>query len=115
MYKAAGNRYEVMEYKRSGRSGVLLPRISLGLWQNFGLEKSLEEQKDILFRAFDMGITHFDLLIITATLPGEWRKKILEPSLNRILEDTEMNCSFPPKRDMTSGRGPMETGVPGNT
>lgn len=61
MYKAAGNRYEVMEYKRSGRSGVLLPRISLGLWQNFGLEKSLEEQKDILFRAFDMGITHFDL------------------------------------------------------
>ena len=50
-----------MEYKRSGRSGVLLPRISLGLWQNFGLEKSLEEQKDILFRAFDMGITHFDL------------------------------------------------------
>ena len=61
MYKAAGNRYELMEYKRSGRSGVLLPRISLGLWQNFGLEKSLEEQKDILFRAFDMGITHFDL------------------------------------------------------
>ena len=61
MYRAAGNRYEVMEYKRSGRSGVLLPRISLGLWQNFGLEKSLEEQKDILFRAFDMGITHFDL------------------------------------------------------
>ena len=61
MYKAAGNRYEVMDYKRSGRSGVLLPRISLGLWQNFGLEKSLEEQKDILFRAFDMGITHFDL------------------------------------------------------
>ena len=61
MYEAAGNRYEVMEYKRSGRSGVLLPRISLGLWQNFGLEKSLEEQTDILFRAFDMGITHFDL------------------------------------------------------
>lgn len=61
MYEAAGNRYEVMEYKRSGRSGVLLPRISLGLWQNFGLEKSLEEQKDILFRAFDKGITHFDL------------------------------------------------------
>ena len=61
MYKAAGNRYEVMEYKRSGRSGVLLPRISLGLWQNFGLEKSLEEQKDFVVRAFDMGITHFDL------------------------------------------------------
>ena len=61
MYQAAENRYGSMEYKRSGRSGVLLPRISLGLWQNFGLEKSLEEQEAVLFRAFDMGITHFDL------------------------------------------------------
>lgn len=61
MYQAADNRYEVMEYKRSGRSGIMLPRISLGLWQNFGLEKTLEEQKEILFRAFDRGITHFDL------------------------------------------------------
>ena len=61
MYQAAENRYGSMEYKRSGRSGVLLPRISLGLWQNFGLEKSLEEQEAVLFRAFDMGIIHFDL------------------------------------------------------
>lgn len=61
MYQAAENRYGCMEYKRSGGSGVLLPRISLGLWQNFGLEKSLEEQEAVLFRAFDMGITHFDL------------------------------------------------------
>ena len=61
MYQAAEYRYDSMEYKRSGRSGVLLPRISLGLWQNFGLEKSLEEQEAVLFRAFDMGITHFDL------------------------------------------------------
>lgn len=61
MYQAAENRYDSMEYMRSGRSGVLLPRISLGLWQNFGLEKSLEEQEAVLFRAFDMGITHFDL------------------------------------------------------
>lgn len=61
MYEAAENRYESMKYKRSGRSGILLPRVSLGLWQNFGLEKSLDEQKAILFRAFDMGITHFDL------------------------------------------------------
>lgn len=61
MYQAAENRYDKMEYKRSGRSGILLPRISLGLWQNFGLEKSIEEQEAILFKAFDMGITHFDL------------------------------------------------------
>ncbi len=61
MYTAAEDRYEAMEYRRSGRSGVLLPRISLGLWQNFGLEKPLSEQKEILCAAFDMGITHFDL------------------------------------------------------
>lgn len=61
MYQAAEDRYDRMKYKRSGRSGILLPRISLGLWQNFGLEKSLEEQEAILFKAFDMGITHFDL------------------------------------------------------
>lgn len=61
MYTAAENRYEQMEYKRCGRSGILLPRISLGMWQNFGLEKPLEEQKKILSRAFDLGITHFDL------------------------------------------------------
>jgi len=61
MYQAASDRYEKMEYKRSGRSGILLPRISLGLWQNFGTEKTLEEQKAILFKAFDLGITHFDL------------------------------------------------------
>lgn len=61
MYQAAENRYEVMEYKRCGKSGVLLPRVSLGLWQNFGLEKPLAHQKDILLRAFDLGINHFDL------------------------------------------------------
>ncbi|HBF3624047.1 TPA: aldo/keto reductase, partial [Clostridioides difficile] len=44
-----------------GRSGIFLPRISLGLWQNFGTDKTLEEQKAILFKAFDLGITHFDL------------------------------------------------------
>lgn len=61
MYQAAEIRYEKMEYKRCGRSGVLLPKVSLGLWQNFGMEKPLQEQREILLRAFDMGITHFDL------------------------------------------------------
>lgn len=61
MYQAAEDRYEKMEYKRCGMSGILLPRVSLGLWQNFGLEKPLSEQREILLKAFDMGITHFDL------------------------------------------------------
>lgn len=61
MHKADEKRYETMQYSRCGKSGVMLPRVSLGLWQNFGVEKTLEEQKRILFRAFDSGITHFDL------------------------------------------------------
>jgi L-glyceraldehyde 3-phosphate reductase len=50
-----------MEYRRSGRSGLLLPAVSLGLWHNFGDDKPLETQRAILRRAFDLGITHFDL------------------------------------------------------
>lgn len=61
MYQAAEDRYEKMEYKRCGRSGIMLPRVSLGLWQNFGLEKPIEDQEAILRRAFDLGVTHFDL------------------------------------------------------
>ncbi len=60
-YQAAPERYETMTYRRTGRSGLLLPEISLGLWQNFGDGRSLEVQRDILRRAFDLGVTHFDL------------------------------------------------------
>ena len=60
-YVAAANRYSSMRYRRSGRSGVLLPELSLGLWQNFGEERPLEASKAICRRAFDLGITHFDL------------------------------------------------------
>ncbi len=61
MYQADDQRYDNMKYKRCGRSGIRLPQISLGLWQNFGMEKTLDEQKQIIFKAFDLGITHFDL------------------------------------------------------
>ncbi|MFO7690456.1 MAG: L-glyceraldehyde 3-phosphate reductase [Cryobacterium sp.] len=54
-------RYDSMPYRRSGRSGLKLPAISLGLWQNFGDDKPLETQRAIVRRAFDLGITHFDL------------------------------------------------------
>jgi L-glyceraldehyde 3-phosphate reductase len=54
-------RYERMTYNRCGRSGLLLPAISLGLWQNFGHERPLETSREIVLRAFDLGITHFDL------------------------------------------------------
>jgi L-glyceraldehyde 3-phosphate reductase len=60
-YSAADNRYDLIPYRRSGRSGLDLPAVSLGLWQNFGEDKGIETQRAILHRAFDRGVTHFDL------------------------------------------------------
>ena len=60
-YVAAGDRYEPMPYRRCGRSGLKLPALSLGLWQNFGDDRPLENSRAMLRRAFDLGITHFDL------------------------------------------------------
>ena len=61
-YVAASDRYnDKMPYRRCGRSGILLPEISLGLWQNFGEESPLDAQRAIIRRAFDLGVTHFDL------------------------------------------------------
>jgi len=60
-YEAASARYDAMPYRRCGRSGLLLPALSLGLWHNFGDDVPLERQRAILRRAFDLGVTHFDL------------------------------------------------------
>ncbi|SDH11666.1 L-glyceraldehyde 3-phosphate reductase [Klenkia brasiliensis] len=60
-YEAAQNRYDDMTYRRTGRSGTDLPAISLGLWHNFGDDVPFDRQRDVLRRAFDLGITHFDL------------------------------------------------------
>ena len=60
-YVAAPDRYEPMPYRRCGRSGLKLPEVSLGLWQNFGDKSPLDTQRAVLRRAFDLGVTHFDL------------------------------------------------------
>jgi L-glyceraldehyde 3-phosphate reductase len=60
-YSPAEGRYQTMQYRRVGRSGLLLPAVSLGLWQNFGGDRPFEDQRAIVRRAFDLGITHFDL------------------------------------------------------
>jgi len=60
-FVAADGRYETMTYNRSGRSGLKLPALSLGLWHNFGDERPIDTQRAIVRRAFDLGITHFDL------------------------------------------------------
>ncbi|WP_431960068.1 L-glyceraldehyde 3-phosphate reductase [Actinacidiphila sp. bgisy160] len=61
LYRAADERYDAMAYRRTGRSGLKLPEISLGLWHNFGDDRTLDSQRAILRRAFDLGVTHFDL------------------------------------------------------
>ncbi|MBV9424516.1 MAG: L-glyceraldehyde 3-phosphate reductase [Solirubrobacterales bacterium] len=60
-YTPAPDRYDAAQYRRCGRSGLRLPAISLGLWQNFGDDRPLQTSRSILRRAFDLGITHFDL------------------------------------------------------
>ena len=60
-YLAAADRYGLMPYRRSGRSGLQLPALTLGLWQNFGHEADFGTCGAIVRRAFDLGITHFDL------------------------------------------------------
>ncbi|MGW3912620.1 L-glyceraldehyde 3-phosphate reductase [Streptomyces sp. NPDC005070] len=70
LYRAATERYDSMEYRRTGRSGLKLPAISLGLWHNFGDDRSLDSQRAILRRAFDLGVTHFDLANNYGPPPG---------------------------------------------
>ncbi|MDR7275891.1 L-glyceraldehyde 3-phosphate reductase [Catenuloplanes atrovinosus] len=69
-YNPASDRYQTMTYRRAGRSGLKLPAISLGLWHNFGDTRPLETQREIVRRAFDLGVTHFDLANNYGPPPG---------------------------------------------
>jgi len=69
-YKAASSRYEQMQYRRCGKSGIQLPEISLGLWHNFGFTDKFDVSRDIVLKAFDHGITHFDLANNYGPPPG---------------------------------------------
>ncbi len=85
-YTADNNRYQNMPYNRSGRSGLLLPAISLGLWHNFGGVDPLENGRKIIHRAFDAGITHFDLANNYGPPPGS-----AEENFGRILSSDLRN------------------------
>jgi L-glyceraldehyde 3-phosphate reductase len=80
MYLAATDRYQRMSYARCGRSGLQLPRISLGLWQNFGEDGSFENAREMILRSFDAGVTHFDLANNYGPPPGS-----AEENFGRIL------------------------------
>jgi L-glyceraldehyde 3-phosphate reductase len=81
-YVPSPKRYESIQYERCGRSGVRLPRISLGLWHNFGGADPIENQRALLRRAFDLGITHFDLANNYGPPPGS-----AEENFGRILRE----------------------------
>ncbi|QHC28035.1 aldo/keto reductase [Streptomyces sp. HF10] len=70
MYTASPDRYAEMPYRRTGRSGLKLPALSLGLWHNFGPDRPVETQRAILRRALDLGVTHFDLADNYGPPPG---------------------------------------------
>ena len=70
MYRPSETRYDAMPYERCGRSGLKLPPISLGLWHNFGGVDALENSREMVLRAFDLGITHFDLANNYGPPPG---------------------------------------------
>ncbi|MDR2894627.1 MAG: aldo/keto reductase [Alistipes sp.] len=88
-YTAAADRYNKMEYRRCGRSGLKLPKISLGLWHNFGSVDRYENYSAIAHRAFDAGITHFDLANNYGPVPGS-----AEINFGRIMRE-----SLAPYRD----------------
>ncbi len=80
MYQPSSSRYETMRYNRSGRSGLHLPAVSLGLWHNFGGVDREEDARAMIHRAFDLGITHFDLANNYGPPPGS-----AEATFGRIL------------------------------
>ena len=95
VYHADENRYQTIEYRRCGQSGLKLPIVSLGLWHNFGDTTQVENSRALLQRAFDLGINHFDLANNYGPPPGS----------------AERN---PQKRATPCGKVPTVTGVHAN-
>ncbi|HDG1708998.1 TPA: L-glyceraldehyde 3-phosphate reductase [Kluyvera ascorbata] len=89
VYQACPTRYEAMTFQRCGNSGLKLPAVSLGLWHNFGDETRVENSRQLLHHAFDLGITHFDLANNYGPPPGS-----AESNFGRILRE-----DFLPYRD----------------
>lgn len=107
-------RYKNMEYRRCGKSGILLPPLSLGLWKNFGSESDFDTCLQILHTAFDHGITHLDLANNYGPPYGS-AELTLGKAMETSLRLTGMNCLSAPRPDMTCGPGHTETGDQGNT
>ena len=89
-YSPADDRYDKMEYRRCGHSGLKLPRVSLGLWNNFGSVDRHENARQMLLTAFDLGVTHFDLANNYGPLPGSAEEtfgRVLDSDLRRYRDE----------------------------
>ncbi len=84
-YKPNQKRYDEMQYRKCGESGLYLPLISLGMWQNFGSNRPYDNSKEMVLRAFDLGITHFDLANNYGPIPGS-----AEETMGKVLKDSLM-------------------------
>ena len=98
-YKANESRYDNMQYRRCGASGIKLPAISLGLWHNWGDVDSYATAKDMTQRAFDLGIHHFDLANNYGPPPGS-----AETNFGKILKEK--------KKDVLAAKGGKQLVVP---
>lgn len=90
VYEANSNRYDVMKYNRCGKSGLMLPAVSFGLWHNFGTNDDYENMRQMCFTAFDAGITHFDLANNYGPIPGSAEEnfgKILKSDFNKYRDE----------------------------
>ena len=106
---ADADRYEHLEYRSCGDSGLRLPRLSLGLWQNFGNDRSFENQRRILRRAFDLGVFHLDLANNYGPPPGSAEEnlgRILARDLGRYRDELVITT----KAGWTMGPGPHQRG-----
>ena len=104
-FEAAEDRYDTDHYRYAGRSGLKLPLLSLGLWQNFGTDRPEETQRAILRRAFDRGVTHFDLANNYGPPYGAPRRTSAATSPTTS-GPTATRSSSPPRRATTCGRAP---------
>ena len=114
-YVPADDRYAQIPYRRSGRSGLKLPAISLGLWHNFGDDKPLDNQRAIALRAFDRGITHFDLANNYGPPAGQRRDQLRQAARDRPQALPRRARSSRPRPATTCGPAPTASGARAST
>ena len=103
MYKAASNRYDKMMYNRVGKSGLKLPQLSLGFWQNFGYEKDYEEVKEIVLKAFDRAENVREVKTVYNTLAESFTSKTRQQQIKESVGFASKAVGVAPKQQIVEG------------